>query len=182
MDMNFFYIDKHSHFTVICIVFLVLAAVFVILGAKGRWQDPVFVITQVVLMVLSLLLLFIYILFSDRQPLRLTMIPILLAIVSLMFKLFLNPRFQGVAHHVLTIVLYAVLLSVWILTMTGVLRTKWILFGLISIPRIIHIFGEDLPIWLGKAAPLSSVRWMQEGALLCMMSSLLFFILAMNSD
>lgn len=181
MELNFFYIDQNSALTAICIVFLVSAAVFVILGAKGQWNDSRYVITQVVLMVLSVLLLIIYILFLNKQPLWISTIPILLALVSLMFKLFLNPRFQGAAHHVLTIVLYSVLLLIWTLTVTGVIRNKWILFGLISLPLIIHLFGEDLPIWLKKAAPISYVRWMQEAALLSMMLSLLFFILAMKS-
>lgn len=177
-----FSIDQHSPFALLCIGFLVLSSVFVILGTKGKWQDLRYVITQVVLMVLSALLLIVYILFFNRQPLWLSSIPFFLALVSLMFKLFLNPRFQGALHHVLTILLYSALLAAWILTMTGVIRTKWILFGLIALPLLIHIFGEDLPILIGKADPISYVRWMQEGALLSMMLSMLFFILSMKQN
>ena len=177
-----FSIDQHSPFALLCIGFLVLSSVFVILGTKGKWQDLRYVITQVVLMVLSALLLIIYILFFSKQPLWLSSIPFFLALVSLMFKLFLNPRFQGALHHVLTILLYSALLAAWILTMTGVIRTKWILFGLIALPLLIHIFGEDLPILIGKADPISYVRWMQEGALLSMMLSMLFFILSMKQN
>ena len=182
VDLTRFPIDKHSPFALLCIGFLVLSSVFVILGTKGKWRDLRYVITQVVMMVLAAFLLIVYILFFSQHQLWLTSIPFLLALVSLMFKLFLNPRFQGALHHVLTVLLYSALLAVWILTMTGVIWTKWILFGLIALPLLIHIFGEDLPILIGKANPISYVRWMQEGALLSMMLSMLYFILAIEHN
>jgi len=179
-NLTRYMIDRNNPFALICAGFLALSIIFVILGAKGKWQDHLYVLTQVVLMDLSALLLIIYILFFCEKPLWLSSIPLLLAVVSLMFKLFLNPRFQGALHHVLTILFYSVLLTVWILTTTGVLPTKWILAALIGLPLLIHIFGEDLPVWIGKAAPISYVRWMQEGALLSVMVGMIFFILAMK--
>ena len=180
--LTHFFIIPTNPFALLCMGFLALSVLFVILGAKGKWQDLRYVITQVILMALFALLLIIYLLFFHREPLWLSTIPVAFAFVSLMFKLFLNPRYQGALHHVLTILLYLALLAIWILTMTGVLRIKWILAGLIALPLLIHLFGEDLPIWLGKAAPISYVRWMQEAALLSMMLSMLFFILAMETE
>lgn len=179
--LTHFFINPASPFAILCMGFLVISVVFVFLGAKEKWQNLRYVITQVVLMTLFTLLLIVYILFFHQKPLWLSTIPVALAFVSLMFKLFLNPRFQGALHHVLTILLYLALLAIWILTMTGILRIKWILAGLIALPLLIHLFGEDLPIWLGKAPPISYVRWMQEAALLSMMLSMIFFILAMET-
>lgn len=176
-----FYIERTNIFAILCMILMVLSVLFRILGSQGRWQDAFYVITQVVLIALCALFMILVILFFGKNKIWLSSIPVFLGVVSFVFKLFINPRFTGVFHHVLCVLLYSAIVLLWVLSVTGIIRTKWLLVIIFALPLLVHLFIEDLPVLIGSAAPLSMSAWMQEFSMLCIMSGLICFALAMKT-
>lgn len=144
-----------------------------ILGYLGALRDPLVAVTLVSLPVLSALLMIVVILKTGRGKLWLSIFPVFIGVLGFAFKLALDPRAKNLSHHVAASVLYCAIVVLWALTVLYVIKTKWILTGLFLFPFFKHVFVNDLPVLLGKAAPVPASVWLKE-------LSMLFFMLALS--
>ncbi len=177
-----FYIDYRTLPAILSCIMFALSVPFRILGYAEHFDKPFFVITQVVLPSLCAVLMIVSIIFFGKDRLWISVFPLTLGVLSFFFKLFIDPRYTGMLHHVAAGLLYAVIVALWLLTVLYVIKTKWILVGLFTIPLLIHIFGEDLPVILGKAAPLSSSMWLKEASILSIMLALIFCAISFKTN
>ena len=144
-----------------------------IMGYADSINDP-FVAAAVVLpTVLSAFLMIAAILRFGRNALWFSVIAVSVGVLGFAFKLMLDPRGTSQLHHISAAVLYVGIVVLWALTVLYVIRTKWVLTILFLIPFFKHVFLDDVPVLLGKAAPLSVSMWLKE---FCMLS----FMLAMS--
>ena len=177
-----FYIDCRSLPAILSCVMFALSVPFRILGYTEHFDKPFYVVTQVILPTLCAALMIVSIIFFGRDRLWITVFPLTLGVLSFFFKLFIDPRYTGMLHHVAAGLLYAFIVALWLLTVLYVIKTKWILVVLFTIPLLIHIFGEDLPVILGKADPISASMWLKEGSMLSIMLALIFCALSFKTN
>ncbi len=129
-------------------------------------------ITQVLLPVLSAVLMIVAIVLYGKTRLMVTLLPLTLGVLSFIFKLFIDPRFNELLHHTVCVVLYLLILGLWALTIINKIRTKWLIVIIFAAPFLFHIFLEDLPVILGLAPGLSAAMWLKELSMLCLMFGL----------
>lgn len=155
-----------------------------ITGYADRLREPAVAVALVFLPVLSALLMIAAILRRDRKALRFSSFAVGVGIIDFVFKLVMDPRGTGFAHHFLASVLYLGILVFWTLTVYYVIKTKWVLVPLFPIPFFKHILLDDMPVLLGTAAPLGVCAWLKELCMLSFMLALFFFAVSLekNSD
>ncbi len=163
---------------ILSMLFFALTVPLRIMGYAEHFDKPYYVITQVVLPVLSAVSMIAVIIFSGQKSFWISVFPLTLGILSFIFKLFIDPRYTGILHHIACVILYSSIVVLWLLTVLHIIKTKWILAALFAIPFFIHIFAEDLPVLLGKTASLSASMWLKEGSMLCTMLALFFCALS----
>lgn len=152
-----------------------------IMGYADRLNDPVVAVALVFLPALSALLMIVVILLG-RNFLRLSIFPVFIGVLGFFFKLMIDPRGTGHAHHVSAIILYLAIVALWSLTVLYVIRTKWILAILFLIPFFKHILINDIPVLLGAAAPVSAATWLKEFSMLFFMLALSFCAMSFEKD
>lgn len=175
-----FTVDYKSATAIISMILFVLCVPLRIAGYTEHFDKPFYVITQVILPVLSAILMIVVMVLFGKKSFWLSVFPLTLGILSFIFKLFIDPRYTGMLHHVACIVLYSSIVVLWLLTVRGVIRTPYILAAIFAAPFLIHIFIEDLPVLLGKANPLSMAMWLKEGSMLCTMAALFFCVISLK--
>ena len=75
-------------------------------------------------------------------------------------------------HTLLCCILYTAVLLLYTLTVTGVIRTKLLLYPLFGLPFLFHLFVEDPPkYWLSG---LPFFDWLPELSVLTIMLSFFF--------
>ncbi len=169
-----FTVDYKSATAITSMILFGLCVPLRILGYIEHFDKPFYVVTQVVLPVLSAVLMIAVIIIFGKKSFWISVFPLTLGILSFIFKLFIDPRYTGTFHHVACIILYSSIVVLWLLTVFNVIKTPWVLAAIFAIPFFIHIFVEDLPVLLGKAVPLSAAMWLKEGSMLCTMLALFF--------
>lgn len=177
-----FYIQRNSFPAAASAVCMVLSFLFRLCGYADRWDDTLFSFTQIILPGAASVLMILVIIIFGKTRIWLSSIPVLLGVVSFAFKLFLDPRYHTILHHVLCCILYSCIVLFWIITMDGIIRTKWPLLITFMIPLLVHIYIEDVPVILGTGSPLSRSQWLQEGGMICIMLGLIFFIIGMKTE
>ena len=145
-----------------------------ILGYADRLHEPLEAVTLVFLPVLGAFLMIVAILNLVPNALRLSIFAVFIGVLGFVFKLVLDPREAGLLHHSAAIVLYFAIVVLWALTALYVIKTKWVLAILFLIPFFKHILMNDLPVLLGRAAPVPASTWLKEGSMLSFMLALSF--------
>ena len=176
------YIDYKSPMAIVSYLFFLASIPFRILGYSEHFNAPFIFITQVILPIACAIFMIIAFIAFGRRALWISAIPLSLGVLSFVFKLFIDPRYTGLLHHIACAILYSMIVLLWILTIKSIIKTKWILAAIFLAPILIHLFIEDLPILLGKAAPLPTSMWLKEGSMLCIMFALLFCTLSFRSE
>lgn len=67
---------------------------------------------------------------------------------------------------------FLMIVVLWALTVSYVIKTKWVLTILFILPFLKHVCMNDIPVLLGMAEPVSATMWMKEISMLCMMLAL----------
>ncbi len=76
-------------------------------------------------------------------------------------------------HRALCTLLYLAVLTLYTLTMTGLIPTKKLLYPLFGLPLAYHLFVEDLQIYILAHPQPPLVEWLPEVSVLCIMAALL---------
>ena len=166
--------DHKSYTAIISILALSLSIPFGVLSCAGRLNDPFYIITQAGLSSLSLALLIAIIIRYGQKKLWLSIFPVSLGVLSFIFKLFIDPRGKSILHHTAAILLYIAIITLWLLTVLYIIKSKWVLVILFTLATLKHIILDDIPVLLGKAAPISTAMWLKECSILLTMVGLAF--------
>lgn len=171
-----YYVERKSALVQASALVMLFSAVFRLIGCWGLWNDKTFAVTQIFLPLACNLMFILLVLTLGRRALWTTALPVLLGVVFFIIKSF---GFDSIIHTVLCIFLYLVVAVLYIGTVFGVIRTKWLLVPLFGLPLLYHIFIEDLAA-MRSANPPSFQAGMQEISVLCIMLSLLLLSIAMK--
>ena len=159
---------------IISMLFFAVCVPTQILGYADRLHEPA-AAALVLLPVLSAIGMIAMVLVFGRNALWLSIFPVCIGVLGFVFKLLLDPRENGPLHHSSAIALYLGIVVLWALTVLYVIRTKWVLTVLFLLPFLKHVFVNDLPVLLGRAAPVSAATWLKECCMLSFMLALSFF-------
>lgn len=85
-------------------------------------------------------------------------------------------------HRALCTVLYLTVLTLYLLTVTGILPTKKLLYPLFGLPLLYHIFVEDMKLYVFAERPVPVWDWMPEISVLCIMAALFSLVFAMKTE
>lgn len=164
-----FYIPRESIFAQLAIIFMLLSAIFRLIGVWGRWGDVFFRNTQIILPLCCNILYILCLFFLGKKGFFLSSIPVVFGVAFFVIKSF---GFDSWIHTVLCILLYLLILFIYCATVFGFIRTKWLLPPLFGLPFIYHIFVEDLPMLNDTVNPMTFTYGMQELSVLCIMLGL----------
>lgn len=172
-----FYVEPKGILAQSSVILMALAVVFRIIGCWGLWTDEFFAVTQIALPIASGLLFIVMLLLLGRHALWATSLPVLLGVAFFILKSF---GFESALHTLLCILLYILVAVLYVGTVFGLIRTKWLLVPLFGLPFLYHILVEDLAALRDTAHPVTLAAGLQEISVLCIMLSLLFVSLAMK--
>ena len=172
-----FYVEPKGILAQSSVILMALAVVFRIIGCWGLWTDEFFAVTQIALPIASGLLFIVMLLLLGRHALWATSLPVLLGVAFFILKSF---GFESALHTLLCILLYILVAVLYVGTVFGLIRTKWLLVPLFGLPFLYHILVEDLAALRDTAHPVTLTAGLQEISVLCIMLSLLFVSLAMK--
>jgi hypothetical protein len=164
-----FYIPRDSIFAQLAIIFMLLSAIFRLIGVWGRWGDVFFRNTQIILPLCCNILYIFCLFFLGKKGFFLSSIPVVFGVAFFIIK---SLGFESWIHTVLCILLYLLILVLYCATVFGFIRTKWLLPPLFGLPFIYHIFIEDLPMLNDTVNPMTFTYGMQELSVLCIMLGL----------
>lgn len=85
-------------------------------------------------------------------------------------------------HQALCTVLYLAVLSLFSLTVLGLLPTKKLLYPLFGLPLLYHLLVEDTQAYFFADPPVPVAEWMPEISVLCIMAALLSQAIAMKTE
>lgn len=164
-----FYLERSSAWAQICIIFMLLSAIFRLLGVWGLWDDEFFRNTQILLPLCCNLLFALFVFIFGRRGFFLSIIPVLMGVAFFIIKSF---GFESSLHTLLCIMLYLAVAIIYSGTVLGLIRTKWLLPPLFGLPFLYHIFVEDLARLRDAVNPMTLSEGLQELSVLCVMVSL----------
>ncbi|MBP3673811.1 MAG: hypothetical protein J6J18_08285 [Oscillospiraceae bacterium] len=76
-------------------------------------------------------------------------------------------------HQTLCTILYLAVLSLFTMTLLGLLPTKKLLYPLFGLPLLYHLLVEDTQAYFFADPPVPVAEWMPEISVLCIMAALL---------
>lgn len=164
-----FSIDSKSTWAQTAMILMLLSAIFRLIGSWGQWTDSYFAATQIVLPICCNLLFALCIFAFGRKGFWLSSIPMLLGVVFFVIKAF---GFENWIHTVLCIILYLLVAIIYIGTVFGAVRTKWLLPPLFGLPFLYHVLVQDLTAMQDAANPVTLSAGMLEISVLCIMAAL----------
>ena len=166
-----FYVEPKGFPAQCAVILMGLAIVFRIVGCWGLWADRQFAVAQIALPIAAGLLFILLVLLLGKHALWTTSLPVLMGVVFFVIK---SLTFESRLHTVLCILLYLTVAVLYVLTVFGVIRTKWLLIPLFGLPFLYHVFVEDLAALRDTAHPVTFAAGLQEISVLCIMLALLF--------
>ena len=172
-----FYVERKSHFVHDAVLFMLLSAIFRAVGCWGQWTDKFFVITQILLPIGSALLFVLILRFLGDKALSLTILPVLAGAAFFVIRAL---GFENMLQAVLCIALCVLVVVLYILTVIGIIRTKWILAPLFAATLGYRVFVEDLIALRDTENPVLFADGMLELSLICILLGLMFTALALK--
>ncbi|MBO4886734.1 MAG: hypothetical protein J5589_00275 [Firmicutes bacterium] len=151
-----------------------------ILGYAAQLTDPAVVLALVFLPALSAVLMILVAACFGKNHVWLSVFAVFIGVLGFVFKLAMDPRGESLLHHTSAIVLYIGIVGLWALTVFYIIRTKWVLVILFLVPFFKHLLLDDLPVLIGRQAPVPVSMWMKEFSMLSFMLALSFFALALE--
>lgn len=164
-----FYIEPGGAWAQVAIIFMLLSAIFRLIGVWGLWDDSFFRNTQILLPLCCNIIFALCIFMFGRKGFFLSAIPVLMGTAFFIIKAL---GFDSWLHTLLCILLYLAVAGIYTATVLGFLRSKWLLPPLFALPFLYHVFIEDLAMLYNRENPMSFAYGMQELSVLCIMVSL----------
>ena len=172
-----FYVERSGFWTEASLIFMALAIVFRVIGCWGLWNDRYFLLTQIILPIVSGLLFILLLALLGKHALWTTFLPVLGGVAFFVLKAL---TFENTTLMLLCLLLYAVVAIVYCGTVFTLIRTKWLLVPLFLLPFCYHVGVEDIARLRDTVNPVTFTAGMQEMSVLAIMLSLLFASLAMK--
>lgn len=172
-----FYVERTGFWTEAALIFMTLAIVFRVIGCWGLWDDRFFLMTQILLPIVSGLLFILLLALLGKHALWTTFLPVLGGVAFFVFKAL---RFENTTQMLLCLLLYAAVAILYCGTVFTLIRTKWLLVPLFLLPFLYHVGVEDIARLRDTVNPVTFTDGMQEMSVLCIMLSLFFTSLAMK--
>lgn len=171
------FIRKNGVFSTIAVVLFGIAIVLRLIEYWGFWRQSMSDLTfyTMVLLPTGATLLFILLLIvAGEKLLWLTLIPACLISVFFIITAFSFEWWRMISY----ILLYLILAVVYVVTVTGRLRTRWLLILLSILPPAYQICIEARQLWLSGEATAND--WFAQLGLLCLMLAMLSVSLGMR--
>ncbi len=172
-----FYVERTGFWTEAALIFMTLAIVFRVIGCWGLWTDRYFLMTQILLPIVSGLLFILLLALLGKHALWTTFLPVLGGVAFFVFKAL---TFENTTQMLLCLLLYAAVAILYCGTVFTLIRTKWLLVPLFLFPFLYHVAVEDIARLRDTVNPVTFTDGMQEMSVLCIMLSLLFTSFAMK--
>lgn len=172
-----FWVDKKSFLVQAAVILMALSAVFRLIGCWGLWNDPFFAATQIALPLCCAMLFIVCLLLFGKRAFVLTCVPFLAGIVFFIVKAF---TFESWIHTVLCLMLYIGLSVLYVLTVFGSAKIRYLLPPIFAAVFLYHVFVEDLAALRDTANPVTLSSGMQEISVLCIILAMFFVTLAMK--
>lgn len=104
-------------------------------------------------------------------------------VVTLGIAFFIAKAFADFSplHRNLCTLLYITVITVYTLTVTGIVPTKKLLYPLFGLPLLYHIFVEDTQYYFFADPPVPFREWLPEISVLCIMAALFCQAIAMKT-
>ena len=173
-----FFVDSEGLFTHGAIIFMVLAAIFTLLGSLGQSADRFFMLTGLVLPLICEVLFTLCIALFGRKTMLLTALPTVLFAVFFIIRAF---SFASAVFIVIFTVLYLAVAVLFTATVFGWIRNKWILAAFIFLTLAFNVAVRDYPALSAVTVTVTFPALMQEIAVLFILMGLLFSALALKS-
>lgn len=170
-------IDRKNPFAIAAILCMALCAGLRVFYFARTGCTPLEFWVHLMLPLLSALLFIAVVLFLGREHLGATSVSVLLGVVFFIVK---ATTFDALIHTVLCIGLYLLVLSLYSLTIFGIIPTKKLLYPLFSLPLLYHIFVEDMNLYILAQPPVPFIEWLPELSVLLIMSGLLSLSVGMT--
>lgn len=173
-----FFVDTGGLFTHGAIIFMVLSAVFTLLGSLGKGGDVYFMATGFALpLACELLFLVLIVLFGNYSMLP-TALPMVLFAVFFIIRAF---SFENFLYMIIFMVLYLSVAVLFTATVIGWIRNKWLVSAVILITFLFNIAVIDYPALSEGAVSVTFSAIMQEISVLFILIGLLFSSLALKN-
>ena len=172
-------VSGKSVFAKLSAMLMGLSILFRLLGYWGFWanKEAGFIYTQIALPIVCNLLFIVIVLYLGKKMFSMTAIPVLLGVVFFIVKSLSD---GGVLHTAICILVCLIVAMVYIGTVFGVIRTKWLMIPLFALPLAYHIFVLDRNTLLANENAMSLADWLPEISVLCIMLALLLITFAMK--
>jgi hypothetical protein len=167
-----FFVDAGRPSAIASMLAFAISIVTQIIGYADRLNEPKAAMLLVLLPVLSDFLMIVVMLKFGKSALWLTVFPVTMGVLYFAYKLVVDPRGASFLHHFAAVILYLMIIALWALTVSYVIKTKWVLTILFILPFLKHVCMNDIPILLGMAELVPASMWMKEISMLCMMLAL----------
>lgn len=171
------YVEKGSFFVHAAVVILAVSVVIRLLGTIGMWGDAFVAATQIILPVASALLFIAFLLLLGRAALWTTILPVFGGAAFFVLAA------TGGDNHLRMILCIALAFAasfVYTATLTGMIRTKWILAGTLALILAYQIAFIAGPAFGSTVDPVSFVDGMDILSSIGAVLALLFTALAMR--
>lgn len=172
-----FYVDTKGRFVHDAVMFMLLSAVFRVVGCWGLWNDKFFAVTEIMLPLAAAILFALFLRFLGDRAFPATILPVMLGLVFFIFRAL---HFENVLYTVICIGIYVLAAALYTMTALGIIRTKWLLVPLFALPFIYRVAVVDIAALRDTADPVLFSEGMQELSVLSIMLALLFTALAMK--
>ncbi len=170
MRRTSFYIERKSPAALIAVIFMILTIAirtvyFTVTGITTIeiWLHYILPLSAAILMI------FIITKLGYSRP-KLSALSVLMFIIFFIARAF---TFDSRIQTILCIIMYITILTVYNLTIFGIIPTKYLLYPLAGLPLLYHIFIEDMKLYVFAEPPVPFIEWLPEMSVLCIISALL---------
>lgn len=172
-------VSQRNFFTRLTWILLGLSIVFTLMANWGFWSegDKYFIYLQIVLPVVSCVLYMLIINHMGEKGFFLTSIPVMLGAAYLIIG---AASSGNPLHSILLIALCIIVTMSYIMTVFGLIRSKWLLLPIFLLPLAYRIFIEDKEIFFGGNGSFELNELLPELGVLCMLCAMIFIIFAMK--
>ncbi|MGI5976113.1 MAG: hypothetical protein ACOX68_00235 [Candidatus Limivicinus sp.] len=172
-----FYVNKKSGLIHDAVIFMVLSIVCRVIGSWGHWDDSMFLYVHILFPIVCSLLFIAFLYFLGERSLWLTSIPVILGTVFFIIR---AVQMGGLLHISMSILFYMLMALLYVATVLGIVRTKWVLVTVLGLLFIYQVAVEDISVFRSSAESLLFSDGMQRLSVRCVMLGLFFTSLAIK--
>ena len=172
-------VNKRNFFARFCALLLGLSVILILLSGWGFWnnKDMLYFYLQILLPAVSCILFIVVINHMGEKGFTLTFIPVICAAAYLIIN---SADKAAPLHSVLCIALCIVVTLAYIMTLFGVIGSKWLMLPIVGLPLAYRIVVEYLDMFTKAEGLTLNGEFLQELAILCMVFSLFIITFAMK--